>query len=115
MPAVSSQRPADKWDPPVLNTGPESVDFLGSLHQVAVELKKLNENIETFTHRDDAQRVLTLDDAADILKVSAQTVGTYCAQGLLTHSRLGDSDRAPIRLALEDVLDFAFKRRKYEA
>lgn len=60
----------------------------------------------------DTDRPLTRKEAAEYLKVHEDTVYAWAKGGLLSFSKLGDGQRAPMRFFKDDLEELARSRRR---
>jgi len=86
---------------------------------VATLLERYN-SLKAETHSDTAAAILaigsclirdpdasrTVAEASDYLKVSENRVRELCSQGKLTHHRIGNAEKSPIRFTKEDLDEF---------
>lgn len=95
---------------------PHPFDFAAMVAELTAQIARLNDNLERQRQQLDRERVLTAEEAAELLKVnSVETVYRFANAGQLACSRLGDGPRAPMRFKESDVIHFALERRYFEA
>ena len=74
------------------------------------EVRGMREAIENGVN----PKPLTRKQAAAYLQVHPDTVYRWAVEGQLAYSKLGDGEKAPQRFMLEDLNEFACKRRRIQ-
>lgn len=79
------------------------------IHELLDEVRSLCVAVE---HGQNTDRPLTRKEAAEYLQVHEDTVYAWAKGGLLSFSKLGDGQKAPMRFFKDDLEEFARSRRR---